>query len=234
MIKIIVLVLLLSTQLTFAQVENVGIGTNTPDASARLDVSSQNQGFLMPRLSTIERNAIALPAQGLIVYDTNTVSFWYFNGAIWQQLMQPPPIVPSSILYSSMNQIGTAIAAETEISTFTLPPNSLSVNGQIIELNAFGQITADTSMLRFKFGTNVILFPIGTTGNWTAQVRIYRKSATEIKMSGTLSVNNLVVSDISIGFQDLTASLPIKITASQGTALVNGVSLEGLSIEKTN
>lgn len=234
MVKIIVLFLLLSTQLTFAQVENVGIGTNTPDASARLHVSSQNQGFLMPRLSSTERNAIAAPAEGLMVYDTNTVSFWYFNGTIWQQLFQDAPSVPSSILYSSMDQIGIAVTTETEIGTYTLAPNSLSVNGEIIELNAFGQITADTSILRFKFGTNVVSFPIGTSGNWTAQVRIYRKTATEIKMSGTLSVNNLVVSDISIGFQDLTAPVLIKITAAQGTVLVNGVNIEGISIEKIN
>ena len=42
----------------------------------------------MPRLSTIERNAINLPAEGLIVYDTNTASFWYFNGGNWQELVQ--------------------------------------------------------------------------------------------------------------------------------------------------
>jgi hypothetical protein len=51
-------------------------------------------------------------------------------------------------------------------------------------------------------------------------------------MSGTLSVNNLAVADIFTGFQDLSAIVPIQITAAQGTALVNGVSIEGFSIEK--
>ena len=230
--QIIISFLLVLPQLLFGQIENVGIGTNNPDASARLHVSSSTQGFLMPRLSTTERNAINLPAEGLMVYDTNTVSFWYFNGGSWQELVQAAPSVPSSILFSSMDQAGIAVTNETVIGSYAMAANTLENNNEIIEINAFGQITADTCILRFKFGPNVISFPIGTAGNWTAQVRVYRKTATEIKMSGTLSVNNLAVADIFTGFQDLSAIVPIQITAAQGTALVNGVSIEGFSIEK--
>jgi hypothetical protein len=230
--QLLIFILWISPQLIFGQIENVGIGTNSPDASARLHVSSSNQGFLMPRLSTNERIAIVQPAEGLMVYDTNTVSFWYFNGGNWQELITPPPPVPSSILFSSLNQVGIAVTNETVVGSFALPANSLATNGEIIEIHSFGQISADTCILRFKFGSNVISFPIGETGNWSAQVRIYRKSATEIKMSGTLSVNNLTVADIFNGFQDLTVIAPIQITAAQSTAIANGLSLEGFSIEK--
>lgn len=47
----------------------VGIGTITPDASSILDVSSDSKGFLMPRLSTEQRDAIVLPASGLMIYN---------------------------------------------------------------------------------------------------------------------------------------------------------------------
>jgi hypothetical protein len=47
----------------------VGIGTLTPDASSSLDVSSTSQGFLMPRLSSSQRDAILLPAKGLMIYN---------------------------------------------------------------------------------------------------------------------------------------------------------------------
>ncbi len=55
----------------FAQ--NVGINTTgaVPDASSMLDVSSTNKGFLTPRMTTAQRTAIAAPANGLMVYDTN-------------------------------------------------------------------------------------------------------------------------------------------------------------------
>lgn len=60
---------------------NVGIGTTTPDASAKLDVTSNNSGVLVPRLTTVQRLAIPNPAQGLLVYDTNLDCFFYYNGA---------------------------------------------------------------------------------------------------------------------------------------------------------
>ena len=61
---------------------NVGIGTS-PAASAILDVNATDRGFLMPRMTTLQRTAIAAPATGLKVYDTTTNTFWWFNGVIW-------------------------------------------------------------------------------------------------------------------------------------------------------
>jgi hypothetical protein len=48
----------------------VGIGTTAPNASALLDVTSTTSGFLPPRMTTTQRNAIATPADGLVVYNT--------------------------------------------------------------------------------------------------------------------------------------------------------------------
>ena len=49
----------------------VGIGTTTPDASAKLDVSSTTQGFLPPRMTYQQMQAITSPATGLVVFCTN-------------------------------------------------------------------------------------------------------------------------------------------------------------------
>ncbi len=49
---------------------NIGIATLIPDASAQLDVSSTTRGFLPPRMTTTQRNAISSPAAGLIIYNT--------------------------------------------------------------------------------------------------------------------------------------------------------------------
>lgn len=49
----------------------VGINTTTPDASAALDIVSTNKGVLIPRVTTAQRLAIATPAPGLLVYDTD-------------------------------------------------------------------------------------------------------------------------------------------------------------------
>ena len=55
--------------------QSVGIGTSTPDASARLEVSSTNQGVLIPRVSlanVTDATTIPSPATSLLVYNTNT------------------------------------------------------------------------------------------------------------------------------------------------------------------
>lgn len=53
------------------------------DASSILDVSSTNKGFLAPRMTTAQRNAIASPANGLIIYNTTCNDINYYNGSQW-------------------------------------------------------------------------------------------------------------------------------------------------------
>jgi len=65
-----------------------GVAINTtgaaPDPSAMFDVSSNNKGFLAPRMSEAERIAIVNPARGLLVYQIdNDSGFWFYDGASW-------------------------------------------------------------------------------------------------------------------------------------------------------
>lgn len=64
----------------------VGIGTVTPNASSVLDVESTTQGMLTPRMTTTQRNAIATPAEGLLVFDTDDNLFYYYSGSAWLPL----------------------------------------------------------------------------------------------------------------------------------------------------
>jgi len=57
----------------------VGIGTTSPNVSSMLDVSSTTKGMLTPRMTSVQRNAITTPADGLIVYDTTLKSFYHYN-----------------------------------------------------------------------------------------------------------------------------------------------------------
>jgi Fibrobacter succinogenes major domain (Fib_succ_major) len=60
-----------------------GINTNNPDTTAVLDVYSTNKGFLPPRLTTEQRNAIATPAAGLTIYNTTVNCLQWWNGSYW-------------------------------------------------------------------------------------------------------------------------------------------------------
>ena len=75
-------VILLTTN-TFAQ---IGIGTNTPAASAALEVSSisNNKGILIPRITATQKDAISNPAEGLMIYQTTApVGFYFYTGNSW-------------------------------------------------------------------------------------------------------------------------------------------------------
>ncbi len=68
----------------------ISIGTNTPNNSAALDITSTTQGFLPPRMTAAQRDAISNPAQGLMVYCTNCGTNGepeYFNGIEWVNLL---------------------------------------------------------------------------------------------------------------------------------------------------
>ncbi|MGM5470382.1 hypothetical protein ACS386_08890 [Flavobacteriaceae bacterium LMO-SS05] len=67
-------------------VAQIGIGTSSPHSSSVLDMTSTTQGVLTPRMTTTERNAISNPAEGLLVFDTDLNTFYFFDGAIWATL----------------------------------------------------------------------------------------------------------------------------------------------------
>lgn len=69
---------------------NIGIGTETPDASALLELSSTTQGVLPPRMTNAQMNAIANPTDGLIVYctDCSLVGLYMYETAntVWKEM----------------------------------------------------------------------------------------------------------------------------------------------------
>lgn len=63
---------------------NVGIGITTPNNSAMLDISSTTKGLLAPRMTQTQRDAIASPAAGLLIYQTdNTPGYYVHDGTTW-------------------------------------------------------------------------------------------------------------------------------------------------------
>ena len=91
--KIILTLAALSLILTLSTQAQVAINTTgaSPDPSAMLDVSATNKGVLVPRLSSAQRMAVASPATGLLVYDTTSVSFWFYDGMNWTELVSGNP-----------------------------------------------------------------------------------------------------------------------------------------------
>ena len=77
---------ILTTQLSLdTATGNVGVNT-TPNASAILDVQSTTKGVRMPNMTTTQKNAIASPAAGLMVFDTTLAKLAVYSGTAWQTI----------------------------------------------------------------------------------------------------------------------------------------------------
>jgi hypothetical protein len=98
--------------------QNVGINTNAPHPSAALDITDSTKGILIPRMTMAQRNNIQNPAEGLMVYQTDsTKGFWYFDGVNWKSNFQTNTGILSNL---------------TGISSFYFPNDSLYYYGQAL------------------------------------------------------------------------------------------------------
>lgn len=68
---------------------NIGIGTNTPHPSAKLHIHSTNGGLLIPRMTSVQRDNIFLPASGLLIFDQSKKDFRFYNNG-WNTFFKNP------------------------------------------------------------------------------------------------------------------------------------------------
>ena len=100
--------------LTGISAQNIGVGTLTPDKSAVLDVKSDSLGLLVPRMDNRLMQNIKLPADGLLIYNTDEHCFMYYNGLLqsWTKahLAEKRMVDNAQIIDADMN---TFVSVET-------------------------------------------------------------------------------------------------------------------------
>lgn len=83
-------ILILLIAFTFTGISNAQVAINadgsSPDNSAMLDVKSASKGVLFPRMSGTQRDQIASPATGLIIFNSTSNAYEYYTGALWVKL----------------------------------------------------------------------------------------------------------------------------------------------------
>lgn len=185
-LKYVLMVCLISVlaHYQFYAQDNVGIGTTTPNASSILELSSNNKGLLITRLTTAQRNAIASPATGLVIFNTDNNNFEYYSGSVWVTLFSSTflpldngkiyvgnasnqanqvfmsgdaTIDNSGILTIGNDKITTTKILDANITTSKLADNS--VDGSKINLtsNSLGD-------LMYYNGTDWVVLTPGTSG----------------------------------------------------------------------
>ena len=111
---------------------NVGIGTSNPDQSAILELKSTGTGFLVPRLTSIQRTGIAAPAKALLVFDVDSGCFFYYSSQ-WVSLCKlSGPVGPTGLQGTNGTQGSTGatgIAGATGLDGATGSTGPAGING---------------------------------------------------------------------------------------------------------
>lgn len=186
---------------SMAQSENVGIGTTNPDNSALLDLSSNSKGLLIPRMTLAQRAGIENPATGLIVYQLDFFTgFYFFDGSSWKGL------------YARNTEGAALTAAEPTNSYVSSSANENSWNtggnsGLNADLNFIG--TLDTTSLVFKvnnYRSGLIDYRFGNT--YLGYRAGYRSHGFNSIAIGAYALHdaNLGLNNIAIGYQSLLSS----------------------------
>lgn len=142
-------------------VAQIAINTTAtnPDASAMLDVDSNNKGVLIPRMSTSERNAIPSPADGLLVFDTTEDAFFFYNASnsAWDRISSMWTYDAGEVTLSDNNEdvhIGTynnpgklGVEGVGEVAVYGYSDNNYGIQGRTVSGNAgvFGSTNATTT-----------------------------------------------------------------------------------------
>ncbi|MBL0325200.1 MAG: hypothetical protein IPP61_08470 [Cytophagaceae bacterium] len=139
--------------------DNVGIGTSTPDQSAVLDIQSANKGLLIPRLTVDQRNNIASPANGLMIYQTNEKSgFYFYDGDAWKPMTgdEAKSVATLDINGWALDGNGTATInkAAATASSFIGTPSNVPIN---LKIGGFktGELSITNTLIGYRVGTNV-------------------------------------------------------------------------------
>lgn len=169
----------------------VGIGTTSPDASALLELKSESQGLLTPRMTTAQRNAISNPANGLIVYDTDESALYYFKSSSWSEL-QTQEKRDNYVLVKSQSDFPAASGGVITLDEDTF----YEINGEIILTNSINLngaylsgLDAAEDILKFTGG---VVFKGGFGGS-IRNVTLSGSKAFEIAGPGIASSESLLI-----------------------------------------
>ncbi|WP_343604118.1 hypothetical protein [Fluviicola sp.] len=115
----------------------VGINTQTPDSTAALDIQSPSggasqRGVLFPRMTSVQRTGMSNPAQSLLVFDTDSMMFYYYVGTRWVGLAAVEPVGSANSGVPNISgdlKLNAGTVSATNINSNTVNTGLLAVNG---------------------------------------------------------------------------------------------------------
>ncbi len=215
-----------------------GIGTTTPNASAKLDVYSTNKGFLPPRVtltSETDATTIASPAEGLLVYNLGSVGlqagYYYWNGANWATIATATSagngVTSSDLvkLYAKAYSTASGDIANASGYSFTVP-----VSGRYLfdfSCTAYSSNTEFTQYFKVRQGTTDLATDAQTVTN--NGVRVEYNGKLEVNLQSGVTYNVYVTGGARNG-NDYDR---VYMKLVSGNLPVTGQSVDYVSVSRT-
>jgi trimeric autotransporter adhesin len=210
---------------------SVGMGTSSPSTSAKLDITSTTQGMLTPRMTSAQRIAIGTPATGLLVYQTDgTSGFYYYNGSAWV-LVQAG--TSGNGIYSGSDTLSSGVTTVTYGVADSLVLSKAVGFGNILTatngtdssvMNATNMGVSDgTSLLGIAMDITQsgIAYTDGNIANQTKQLLVFQEPTV------AFATETITLPVDKSGTVALTSDLSGFVTSVNGTA--NRISISGAS-----
>lgn len=163
-----------------AKAQSMGISSSsiTPDASSILELRTTSKGFLIPRMTQTQRDAIISPATGLMIYNTSTNTFNFYNGTGWTALTSGTAGTVSSVTSADANAT-VATTTTTPVITIVSAPklqtartiNGVSFDGTANITVPSGNLTGDVTSSGNATTLATVNSNLGTWNNVTVNAR---------------------------------------------------------------
>ncbi|MFN3488382.1 MAG: beta strand repeat-containing protein [Emticicia sp.] len=188
------MLLLLSALNSIAQSENVGIGTTKPDSSALLDLTSKSKGLLIPRMTLVQRAGIKSPATGLMVYQIDFFTgFYFFDGVNWRSLyarnLDGAALVSEPTVAGASNENAWNIGGNSGLNANVNFIGTLDTTSLVFKVNNYR-----SGLIDYRSGNTYFGYKAGYQGQGFNSIAIGAYA---------LHSSNLGLNNIAIGYQSL-------------------------------
>jgi hypothetical protein len=158
--KTLTIAALLFSVISFSQ---VGIGTTSPDASAVLHLNGTSTGLILPRLTTLQRNAtdgILSPVGGIVIYDTTLNSLVIsLESGKWKNASTGVEVSTTAGTTTSVGKVGIGTIVPDNNTILDVVSTTLGV----VLPTATADITGVAGMMYFNTITNSVKFYNGSS-----------------------------------------------------------------------